>query len=41
MQAKEFVEKICEVLNDHKAQDVVSLDVRGKTEVIDLPLAIT
>lgn len=35
MQAKEFVEKICEVLNDHKAQDVVSLDVRGKTEVAD------
>ena len=35
MQAKEFVEKICKVLDDHKAQDVVSIDVRGKTEVAD------
>ena len=35
MQAQEFVEKICKVLDDHKAQDVVSIDVRGKTEVAD------
>ena len=35
MQANEFVQKICDVLNDHKAQDVGSIDVRGKTEVAD------
>lgn len=35
MQVTEFVEKICAVLSDHKAQDIVSIDVRGKTEVAD------
>lgn len=35
MEAKEFVAKICEVLNDRKAQDVVSIDLKGKTEVAD------
>jgi len=35
MKALEFVEKICKVLTDHKAEDVVSIDVQGKTEVAD------
>ena len=35
MKAQEFVEKICAVLTDHKAEDVLSIDVRGKTEVAD------
>ena len=28
MKAQEFVEKICAVLTDHKAEDVLSIDVR-------------
>ncbi len=35
MNSHEFVEKICAVLTDRKAEDVVSIDVRGKTEVAD------
>ena len=35
MDSKTFVEKICVVLQDHKAEDIVSIDVRGKTEVAD------
>ena len=35
MNSLEFVQKICEVLTDRKAEDVVSIDVRGKTEVAD------
>lgn len=35
MDAKVFTEKICNILKDHKAQDVISIDVRGKTEVAD------
>ncbi len=35
MKAQEFVEKICAVLTAHKAEDVLSIDVRGKTEVAD------
>lgn len=35
MEAKEFTQKICKVLTDHKAEDVVTIDVRGKTEVAD------
>ena len=35
MESKEFVAKICQILLDRKAEDVVSIDVRGKTEVAD------
>lgn len=35
MDSKEFVQKICQCLCDHKAEDVVSIDVRGKSEVTD------
>ena len=35
MDSKNFAEKICEVLSDRKAQDIVCIDVRGKTEVAD------
>ncbi len=35
MEAKLFVEKVCESLLKHKAEDVISIDVRGKTEVAD------
>jgi ribosome-associated protein len=31
----EFVQKVCSVLQDRKAQDIVSIDVRGKTAVAD------
>lgn len=35
MNSQEFAEKICEILNAHKGEDVVSLDVRGKSNVAD------
>lgn len=35
MDAKEFVEKVVESLDKHKAEDIVSIDVRGKTEIAD------
>ena len=35
MQAKEFTEKICNLLVDHKAEDVLSIDVKGKSDVAD------
>ena len=35
MEAKLFTEKICESLLKHKAEDVISIDVKGKTEVAD------
>ncbi len=35
MNSKEFVEKVCEILSNHKAEDIVSIDVREKTEVTD------
>lgn len=35
MEANKLTEKICEVLLKHKAEDVISIDVRGKTEVVD------
>lgn len=35
MNSKEFTEKICKVLKDHKAEDVVVMDVKGKTDVAD------
>ena len=35
MDAKTFAENVCKILLDKKAQDVVMIDVRGKTEVAD------
>ena len=35
MDSKTFAQKICETLIDHKAEDVVCIDVKGKTEVAD------
>ena len=35
MDAKTFTEKIAESLLKHKAEDVVSIDVKGKTEIAD------
>ncbi len=33
--SKEFATAICNSLKDHKAEDVVLIDVKGKTEVAD------
>lgn len=35
MDSKTFTQEICKILTDNKANDVVSIDVRGKTEVAD------
>lgn len=35
MESKEFATKVCQTLDDHKAEDIVMIDVRGKTEVAD------
>ena len=35
MDAKTFAENICGVLKDHKGQDIVMIDVTGKTDVAD------
>lgn len=35
MDAKTFTEKICEVLKNHKGEDVLSIDVKGKSSVAD------
>ncbi len=35
MTAKEFAEKICKVLSDRKAEDIVCIDVKDKTAVAD------
>ena len=35
MNSQEFSQKICKVLSDRKAQDILTIDVRGKTEVAD------
>ncbi len=35
MEAKEFATKICEMLKNHKAEDILLIDVKGKTEVAD------
>ncbi len=35
MKAEEFCKEICSALNDHKAEDVVIIDVRGKTDIAD------
>ena len=35
MEALEFAKKICKTLDDHKAEDIVCIDVKGKTEVAE------
>lgn len=35
MDSKTFVEKICKVLSDHKGEEILAVDVRGKTEIAD------
>lgn len=35
MNSKEFTKKVCEVLKDHKAEDIVSICVKEKTDVAD------
>ena len=35
MGSKEFADKVCGILNGHKAEDVRIIDLRGKTEVAD------
>lgn len=35
MNSLEFADKICEVLKDHKAEDILKIDVREKTDVAD------
>ena len=35
MKSVEFAKKVCETLKDHKAEDIVMIDVTGKTEVAD------
>lgn len=35
MDSRTFAEKICKILSDRKAEDVVLIDVTGKTDVAD------
>lgn len=35
MEAKEFAKNVCQILSDHKAEDIISIDLKGKTEVAD------
>ncbi len=35
MEAKALAEKVCEILESHKGEDVRIIDLRGKTEVAD------
>lgn len=35
MDAKEFVQEVVKSIDKHKGEDIVSIDVRGKTEVAD------
>ena len=35
MESKEFVQKICKILSDRKAEDIISIDLSGTTEVAD------
>lgn len=35
MDSTKFSERICEILDSHKAEDVVAIDVRGKTDITD------
>ena len=35
MESKEFAKQVCQTLQDHKAEDIVMIDLKGKTEVAD------
>ncbi|MBQ9756043.1 MAG: ribosome silencing factor [Clostridia bacterium] len=35
LDAKTFTEQVCKALLKHKAEDVISIDVTGKTEIAD------
>ena len=35
MDAKIFAESVCKVLDAHKAEDIVIIDVKGKTDIAD------
>ena len=35
MNSKTFVQKICKVLSDHKGEDILSIDIREKTDIAD------
>ena len=35
MESKEFAKKVCEVLINHKAEDVISINVKERTDVAD------
>ena len=35
LEGKEFAKKVCEVLDSHKAEDVLLIDLKVKTEVAD------
>ncbi len=35
MDSSKFAEKVCMILSKHKAEDIVSIDVKGKTEIAD------
>ena len=35
MESKELVEKVCKILSDKKGENVVTIDVTGKTSVAD------
>ena len=35
MESLEFARKVCQTLQDHKAEDIVMIDLKGKTEVAD------
>ncbi len=35
MDSRTFAENVCKILKDHKAEDVVMIDLGGKTEVAD------
>ena len=35
MDSKTFVQKICKVLSDHKGEDILSIDIREKTDIAD------
>ncbi len=35
MEAKEFAVAVCKILSDHKGEDIISIDLKGKTEVAD------
>lgn len=35
MKSEEFAEKVCKILQDAKAQDVITIDLKGKTDTAD------